>query len=298
MTTTTLPTIHLGSPTQVGPLTLFPVWTDAPVPAKPVALVPPKAASINELDTGPTVALLHVTNPTNNPFVLLEGLVVDGGWQHRVLIHDVLIGAGRDMEIGVRCVEQGRWGGGTTQRINRRRAPLAVSGALRGIGSERADQGEVWNRVEAYSQSLRAPSATSSMVEVLDQVDVSADLRALVPTPLAGQRGVLVGVDGHPAMLELFEHPKSFERQWASLIDGLLASTAHRPGAVTSGRRARAFVQRLSRRPLPYVDRAGDGFLAEAIDDLVSVRCLADIDGWGVHSSALNVRHRLVGSAV
>lgn len=86
--------------------------------------------------------------------------------------------------------------------------------------------------------------------------------------------------------------------QWESLVDGLLASTAHRPCVVTSGRRARAFVQRLSRRPLPYADRAGDGVLAEDLDDLVSVRCLADVDGWGVHASALNVRHRLVRSAV
>lgn len=32
----TTPTIHLGSPTQVGPLTVFPVWTDAPEPKRPV----------------------------------------------------------------------------------------------------------------------------------------------------------------------------------------------------------------------------------------------------------------------
>ena len=35
----TLPTFHLGAPTVVGPLTLFPIWTDAPVPDMPVALL-------------------------------------------------------------------------------------------------------------------------------------------------------------------------------------------------------------------------------------------------------------------
>ena len=32
------PTLHLGSPTQIGPLTIFPVWTDAPEPADTVML--------------------------------------------------------------------------------------------------------------------------------------------------------------------------------------------------------------------------------------------------------------------
>lgn len=302
-----LPALHLGAPSQVGPLTLFPIWTDAPVPKKPTPLLPPDGAVIGELDAGPAVDALKVCNPTNISFALLEGTVVDGGWQHRVVIQDVLVAASQELHVGVRCVEEGRWRGESTQQVSRRRAPLAVSGALRGLGDDRAesrmpptsraDQGEVWDRVASYQRTLGADAPTGSMVEVFDQVEVPDALRRRVPKPAYAQRGVLVGVDGHPAMLEIFEHPRSLATQWDSLIEGLLASTAHLPPVPTLGRRARKFVQRLSGRRLPFVDSAGAGFLAEDTDDLISVRCLANERRQGLHAAALNVRHRLVLAA-
>jgi len=299
-----LPQLHLGAPTVVGPLTLFPIWTDAPVPDVPLPLEPPATATIGELDDGPAVELLTAKNPTPQPFVLLEGTIVDGGWQHRVLVHSVLVGAGTALDLPVRCVEQGRWDGDTAQRLHRRRAPLGVRGATHGVrrpteGSgddRRVDQGDVWSRVAAYERAYGA-SATSSLVEVLDQAQVSDQLRAAVPRPLLGQRGVLVGVAGHPALVEVFEHPDSLAQQWNALVDGLLASTLHVSCRATSTRRARAFLDRLSHRDLPGLTAAGAGVLGEVDDDLVSVRALRTGDGRTLHATALNVRHELVLAA-
>lgn len=300
----TLPTFHLGAPTVVGPLTLFPIWTDAPVPDVPVALEPPVTATIAELDSGPAVELLTAKNPTPLPYVLLEGTIVDGGWQHRVLVHSVLVGAGAQLDLPVRCVEQGRWNGDSDQRLHRRRAPLSVRGATHGVrrpaeGSphdRRADQGDVWSRVAHYEQTY-GMSPTSSLVEVLDQAEVTEELRAAIPRPLLGQRGVLVGVAGHPALVEVFEHPDSLAQQWDALIDGLLASTLHVGRKTTSTRRARAFLDRLTHRSLTDLTAAGDGVLGEAADDLVSVRALDTGGGRTIHATALNVRHELVLAA-
>ncbi len=299
-----LPTMHLGAPTVVAPLTLFPIWTDAPVPDVPVPLEPPAEASIGELDSGPAVELLTAKNPTPLPYVLLEGTIVDGGWQHRVLVHSVLVGAAAQLDLPVRCVEQGRWNGDTAQRLHRRRAPLGVRGATHGVRrptedsrvAGRVDQGDVWSRVAAYEQTYGA-SGTHSLVEVLDQAEVTDDLRAAVPRPLLGQRGVLVGVAGHPALVEVFEHPDSLAQQWDALIDGLLASTLHVPRKTTSTRRARAFVDRLTNRALPTRTAAGAGDLGETADDLVSIRALDAGDGRTIHATALNVRHDLVLAA-
>lgn len=297
----TLPALHLGSPTQVGPLALFPVWADAPLPANPIPLGPSAGATVGELDT-PTVELLAATNPTAELFALLEGTVVDGGWQHRVLIQSVLVGARASVQLPVRCVEQGRWGGDGTQRVHERKAPLGVQGASRGLRKEdrpttqRVDQGDVWSRVATYEQAYGA-SPTSSIVEVLDQANVPDSVRAAIPAPLPGQTGVLVGVGGHPAVLELFEHPDSFAAQWDAIVDGLLRSTLHVLTAPTPGRRARKFIRRLSSRPTQAVAGAGEGLLAEVADDLVSVRSLCTRDGHLVHTAALNVRHDLVLAA-
>ena len=48
------PKFHLGSPTQVGPLTVFPVWTDAPQPTRPLRARLPKGATIGAHDDGAT----------------------------------------------------------------------------------------------------------------------------------------------------------------------------------------------------------------------------------------------------
>lgn len=298
------PILHLGAPTVVGPLTLFPIWTDAPVPDVPVPLEPPATATIGELDSGPTVELLTAKNPTALPYVLLEGTIVDGGWQHRVLVHSVLVGAGAQLDLPVRCVEQGRWNGDIAQRLHHRRAPLGVRGATHGVrrptedsGFDRTvDQGDVWSRVAAYEQTY-GTSPTSSLVEVLGRAQVTDQLRAAIPRPLLGQRGVLIGVAGHPALVEVFEHPDQLAQQWDALIDGLLASTLHVRRRTTSTRRARAFLDRLTGRSLTDLTPAGDGVLGEVADDLVSVRALDTRAGRTIHATALNVRHELVLAA-
>ncbi len=296
---TTLPALHLGAPTVVGPLTLFPIWTDAPVHGSAVPLELPRHAALSECDDGPQVETLVAANPTAKPFALLEGTIVDGGWQHRVLVESILVGAGSTLNLPVRCVEQGRWHGDGSQRVHGRRAPLGVRGAVRGIRRDvpqpdrRADQSDVWSRVAHYEQAYGS-SATSSLVEVFDQTDVPREIR--LPKPLLGQRGVLVGVCGHPALVELFEHPRSLARQWNGLVDGLLRSSLHVPAVPTTTRRARAFVDRLTRRAMHPSAPAGDGFLAGIEDNLVSVRSLNTV-GRQIHVAALNVRHDLVLAA-
>lgn len=296
---TVLPALHLGAPAAVGPLTVFPIWTDAPVPRPRLRIGPPRGATIGEL-ADPVVDSLVTDNPTSKDFVLLEGTVVDAGWQHRVLIHSVLVAAGPRTVLPVRCVEQGRWNGDGAQRVGSTRAPLAIRGATRGLMAdgppEGADQGEVWNRVGAYEQRLGA-SATNSMVEVLGRIEVDDAVRRAVPRALPGQRGVLVGIAGHPAVVEVFDHPTSFAQEWGRLVDGLLRSTTHIRREPTPTRRARRFVQRLTNRPVGTVEVVGAGAQGEDRDDLVSIRCLATYDGALVHAAALNVRHDLVLAA-
>jgi len=181
---TTTPTIHLGVPTQAGPLTVFPVWTDAPLPEKALRARLPKGATIDELPDGSEVEYLTVHNPTPKTFLLPGGSIFDGGLQHRALVHSVVVDAHSDLTIDVRCVEQGRWGGRKTQQLHRRRAPLAVRGALRGVSADRvaddpdlvfADQTDVWSRVHRYEASA-GRSATSSL-ERAAEYDRSGDLR-------------------------------------------------------------------------------------------------------------------------
>ena len=301
----TTPQIHLGSPTHVLGLTVFPVWTDQPLPRRaPVAALPRKAV-ITELSDGPSVGHLLVNNPTTATLLLVEGLLVAGGWQHRVLTHSHLVGAHSGTIVDVRCVEHGRWGGADRHGVDRRRAPLSVRGALRGIhrdhphaprgaGAQRASQGEVWSRVDRY-QDLHGPSPTSSLLDVLDLTHRGSD-PIIVPAPLPGQRGVLIGVGGHPALLEVFDHPRTLARQLAPIIEGVLVDTIDRPRIATSGRRARTFAAAAGRQTLAPAGDAGSGLIAEHRDQLIDVRSVTHRDGSVVHTAAVNVRHDLVAA--
>ena len=299
-----LPTLHLGRGAQTGPLTVFPIWTDAPVSShRPYTTTLRGDGAVTEVPGGPRVDNLVVTQPGPKPLLMLEGALLGGGWQHRVLTHDVLIATNRSTPIDVRCVESGRWHGDTAQSAERQIAPLAVRGALRGIrpdghptrdagNPERADQQDVWRRVWTYERRFGA-SATSSLVEVQRRQRESLEGIVGQVRPLVGQRGVLIGVAGHPVLLEVFDHPRTLAELLPSIVASVAMDAIGLPYAPTSNGRARRFVERLQRTRLEAFKRE-PGFTNRAAgDDVVQVQS-TDIGRALVHAAALNVRHEFV----
>jgi hypothetical protein len=301
----TLPALHLGSPAQLGPLTVFPIWTDAPLGTRGYRTTLPAAGVVKEQDGGPSVERLTVTNPGATPVLLLEGALLEGGWQHRVLASSVLIGARDHQEVDVRCVEQNRWGGERGQRFGSHRAPLAVRGALRGLraGAPRtdgeyarhADQTDVWRRVNHYERS-HGTSPTSSLVDVHRNAEprFAEVLKAIRPLP--AQRGLLIGVAGHPVLLEVFDHPDTLAEQWEAILSSLVLDATMFPAEETPGYRARAFVGRAFATQLSEEGRAGTGVAVGGTDqDLVSVRGIKTKQL--LHAAVVNIRHQLVLAA-
>lgn len=297
------PRLHLGAPTDIGGFSLFPVWTDRAPTARPVTTAIPRGVTIGEVDEGPRVGTLTVANPTDKVLLLVEGWLVVGGWQSRTLVNDYLIPARTRLDVAVRCVEQGRWGGDPALADHGRRAPVGVRGALRGIRAERphgdcrggpvvdrADQGDVWTRVRAY-EGMHGPSPTGSLIDTLDGAG-----RIHLPRlePLSGQQGVLIAAAGHPVMLEVFDHPRQFAQQLPRIVESLAADLPRIPVIPNLGRRARTFAAACGDRVLDPAAPAGAGTLVEVGDGLVDMRALVDPTGCIQHLSVLNRRHQLV----
>lgn len=297
-----LPALHLGAPTQAGPLTVFPIWTDAPIAPTAYRTSLPADARIDELAV-PVVGKLRVTNPGGTPLLLMEGALLDGGWQHRVVTRTVLVDSQAQQDVEVACVEQNRWAGGKGQRLARHLAPLAVRGALRGLRAQtpgargtNADQGDVWQRVGRYERELGG-SATSSLVELQNRLaaELTAVLRAT--RPLYGQRGVLIGAAGHPVLLEVYDDPQTLAEQWDALLSAVALDARLAPPQPTPGRRARAFLQQLAAAPLRTTKTTGKASAVHADDDkLVSAHGIAIGDRL-VHLGVLNARHQFVLAA-
>lgn len=284
--------LHVGAPTEAGPLTVFPVWTDAISATRGYRLGPTASSVVREMPRSPRVDALAMTNTGALSTLLTEGTVLEGGWQHRVVTRDVLVPPGATRVIPVVCIEQGRWGGGSRHHGRGMLAPLAVRGALRGIRLGQRDrnlgnQGDVWRRVDGY-QRRHGWSATSSLVDVQRRAAPRVD----DVRPLAGQRGVLVGIGGHPVLLEVFDSSRTLAQRLTAILASVALDAWDVPRETVSAAKARAFVQHVQQ----MYPTAGSPLLAANDDALVSVRSLHR-PGRTVHLAALNARHHLVLAA-
>jgi hypothetical protein len=287
-----MPELHVGRGIPVGPLTVFPVWTSTPA-LNGIVSGTAARVTVAERDGNPVVGELIVTNTGNQSALLVEGELLEGGWQHRALQHDVILRASSSMVASVACVEAGRWHGEGAHTRRARRASGSVRAAM-GSGDASSRQQEVWSRVSRYDRAMGA-SPTSSYVDHLDRLSGTVDVGA-VPV-LDGQRGVVVGMAGQPVLLEVFPSRDALVSALPDLLSGLLldAQVSGVPAVQTPGRRARRMVERLDGRQVQRATGidAGDAepFVLET--EYAALRGVTLDEEWA-HLSAFNRHHSLV----
>lgn len=277
---------HVGGGTTRGSLTVFPVWGEYAGPRG--YSVDPEAAQLAERLDGPSVSSLVATNIGDRPVLMLEGQVLEGGWQNRLLGRSLLVAAGSQLDLEVVCVEAGRWGGGRDHIWNERRASLRVRGGL-DTGGDR--QHEVWRRVAEYDARYGANETSSSAVHA-DRA--CHDVRRLVDglRPLPGQADVVVGIAGQPVMAEVFDSPVTLAPQFRSIVKAAALDALGQEELATPSRRARRFVDRAGQVTCRPVAPAGLGTTVVGVDGYATVSSLA----WrrrDVHLVASNPRHAL-----
>jgi hypothetical protein len=305
-----MPTLHVGQGTHLGGLSVFPVWTDAPVVS---GLDTGRAArvQVDEREGSPVVGELVLKNEGAKPALLVAGELFEGGWQHRALNHDVLLMAGQQLVASVSCVESGRWHGATGQVRRSRRASIMVRSAQT-LANSGDRQGQVWERVSRYDNAFGA-SPTASYVDHLNrraahpegsngrlqgvQEAKAAELAAGIKSirALPGQRGALIGLGGQPAFVELFASPTGLRRHLPGLLEAAAIDAALLPAEATPGRRVRRFVGSLTNAPLgdQLGADAGAGHALASRSPHHEIRGL----GWDeqlVHATVFNRRHHLM----
>lgn len=270
--------IHVGRGTSRAGLTIFPLWHDGAAARE--FTTSPASLTAAELPDGPDVGALMVLNHGPVPVLIPDGQLFDAGWQHRMALGSSLIEPGLETTIRVACVEQNRWGGGTTQRaVTRRASPFVREGG-------RHHQGEVWSRVSRHTHGHE--NATSSLVRRMDQQPAS--LTGLRPLP--GQSGVLLGLGGQPYVAEVFDSPERLAQQWTAILEAAQLDAALVPPEATPSRRARRFIERLESLTPVFTQPAGLGRGLEGASHHVRASYLR----WGttdVHTRATNLQHQL-----
>jgi hypothetical protein len=295
-----LPGLHVGRGYRFGNLDWFPVWTDAPHGVRNYTTkASAQAVKVSEL-TNADVAGLQIENSGSKHVLLLEGTLLEGGWQHRALTRSVFLLAHSAQQLPVVCVEQGRWGGAHGQALGQKLAPARVRAAMRGMQNRTdgvhqasADQGKVWDEIHKYQRDLHAGNATASYVEMRDQID--RNLPTLEnATALVGQRGVIVAINGQPVALELFDHSSTLSERLDAILRGFLPDAMATPYVETPSRRARRFADRVVQIGVTEVEDSNRK--RNKPDPVVAAEALFN-EKTLLHLSALNARHSLVLAA-
>lgn len=266
--------LHVGNPAVRGGLTVFPVFDGDAVGSRGYDLGG-AAVEVSERAGSAVVGELVVHNRGARPALLLEGELLRGGMQHRVVTRPVMVGAGASAVVEVRCVEQGRWNGAGRHERTGGRAPVTVRAA--------GGQQQVWQRVARYGAS-----PTGSLLDSTRDRRAAADALVRGLRPAAFQTGVLVGLAGQPLLLEVFDSPRTLAAVWEGLLAGVAIDAVGAAEVVTPGYRARRFVRHL---PEPRtVPREGGCEARSPYTRVTSLRWR----GRAVVTVALNRRHALV----
>ena len=132
---------------------------------------------VTEVSEGGSVPVLFVNNKADRDVIIVDGELLVGAKQNRVVNTTIVIPARTSVEIPVTCVEQGRWryssrnfssGGSHSYSSLRSLKHRTVTESLRDTGRYTSDQGSIWGDIRAKMDRMASPSPTMSMSDVYE----------------------------------------------------------------------------------------------------------------------------------
>ncbi len=160
-----------------------------------------------------SVPTVVIRNIGGRPIYIIAGEIIIGGKQDRMISHDVLIPAGKEIEVSVRCVEHGRWRGRTHK--------FESGGAL---GSSRVrtalqfkEQQDVWDEVSAACEEHEAFSESGTYGAILSSRDVANQSNPFMNTMKKGLKdrnivGMVMALNGEIVCADIFASPEFFSK--------------------------------------------------------------------------------------
>src|SRR5919202_1073842 len=153
--------LYTGAPVEVGKLRVTPVFIreEAALPYLEFEdALRRELVEVTEVSEGGSVPSLFVKNKADRDVIIVDGELLVGAKQNRVVNTTIVVPARSSVEIPVTCVEQGRWGynsrnfssGGSHEYSSLRSLKhRSVTQSLRESGEYRSDQGSVWGDIRA-----------------------------------------------------------------------------------------------------------------------------------------------------
>lgn len=186
------------------------------------------------VSTGPQVNSLVLVNNSKHPLILLAGEIVTGGKQDRVVAKDRVIPAESDpVDLGVFCVEPGRWTESSAQ-FSTMKSQMAQP-SVRSKAMVAQSQQQVWDSVGVANQAVTvvavpAVTADTSYAKTFEDgrvskaiVEQAAPIEQSYSSLIKQLRdqhavGMVVAVGGRLIWADLFASTPLLEKYWPKLV--------------------------------------------------------------------------------
>jgi hypothetical protein len=185
---------------------------------------------VRELGEGGRVDSLHVLNRSEHLVFMMDGDVLAGAKQDRVLNTSVLLAPGSKTRLPVSCVEQGRWRRVSETFTGRdfsapafmrsMKARHVMEGLSRNEGHV-SHQGDLWDGVSSLSGAAHVQSATHNLSDVYAQRarDLTSFADALLPDP--GANGLALFLGHRLLCVDLFHRTDVFREYFPRIVRGV-----------------------------------------------------------------------------
>lgn len=175
--------IKVGEAENYKNLTVFPLYSDSAHNNGYKLLeeaISTNRFIVTEKSEGGNVPELMVINQLENKVLILDGELLVGAKQNRIVNTTIVIGSGKEVVIPVSCVEQGRWhyrskmfssGSSSLYSSLRMKKSRSVYDRLRREESYHSDQHEIWDDIKEKSARFRVSSETGNMNDIFESYD-------------------------------------------------------------------------------------------------------------------------------
>ncbi len=179
----------------------------------------------------PTISSIQVRNRSRQPALVPGGFILQGGRQCRAVVRTTLALGGSAGDLGVVCVERGRWSGGRAELTPFGMAGAAIRSSL--IWGREDIQYLAWTCVDRLLSKLDVSSPTRSLCDAHQQLRNHPRTRAFGAAVPMGDDCVGYAMYLGPRLcsMELFQTPSLWSRWGPPIFEGLAVECA----AGTSG---------------------------------------------------------------
>jgi len=176
------------------------------------------------------VNTLFVENISADTIIILGGELIRGGKQDRMIAQDFMLPphSGK-IDVGVYCVEHGRWSAPNEDVKFKEAMPMAPN-KVRKAGSKERNQQKVWEEVEDISAMMDLKITTGALAHAMNSEEFNKVLQKYADCYKTGWPDEVVGVvavmGDEIVGCDLFASPTLFNKYFPSLLKSYTGNAA------------------------------------------------------------------------